>query len=480
MVPHFSSLLHFFEGLTSRLWDILAAALVLVGVVLTIRSRFVQFRYLPEMFAVFAKGFSRKSGGINSFQALILSIAGCVGTGNIAGVAIAITVGGPGAVFWMWVAALLGMATSYFECTLAQLYKVKGLEQGVYRGGPGFYILYGLKNRYFSSIYSIFLLLTYGFSFTAFQAFAISSSFHDSFHMQPTLTGVLLSIVILGVIFGGIYRITRVAEYLVPVMACGYIGVTLFVIAMNLDKIPHILNDIVTQAFGFHSVVGGGLGVIISTGIRRGLFANEAGLGGAPNVAAIARVDHPSEQGIIQSFSVFVNTIILCTCTALLILLSGIPYQGATDGAILTQIALSHEVGSWGKAFISTALFLFAFTTIIYNGYLGENALNFLRKGGFGKLGLSIYRLCLGFVVFVACIINLETILTFVDFMMGILAFINLTAIVLLSNEGLIIMRDYDAQRRKGTQHPVLSAKQLPLHNLPKDSPWFSLEEEKS
>src|SRR5690606_29322621 len=333
--------------LNDLIWSkLLIVMLIGIGLFLTIASRGVQFRYFGSMFRIFAEAFQRQPGQLSSFQALMLSVAGRVGAGNIAGVSVAIMFGGPGAVFWMWMVALVGMATSYFECSLAQLYKRREAD-GTYRGGPAFYIQHGLGMRWLGILVSVLLLVTFGFGFNAVQAHTVASSLHDTFGLPTYVTGVALMAVVGLIIFGGIKRIAGMADVLVPVMAFSYIGMALVVVGMNLSEVPATLALIVKSAFGLEPAFAGGIGAAILMGVKRGLFSNEAGLGSAPNVAAVAEVRHPAAQGIVQSLSVFIDTLLVCTSTALIILLSGIysPETAEVVGVVLTQTALAAVVG---------------------------------------------------------------------------------------------------------------------------------------
>ena len=444
--------------LNDLIWSkLLIVMLVGLGLYFTIRSRFVQFRYFGSMFRIFGQAFKRQPGQLSSFQALMLSVAGRVGAGNIAGVAVAITLGGPGAVFWMWMVALVGMATSYFECSLAQLYKRRQADGG-YRGGPAFYILHGLRQRWMAVLFSILLLVTFGFGFNALQSYTVASSMHDTFGVPTYISGVVLAIIMALIIFGGIRRIASIADILVPIMAFAYIGMALTVIGLNVEMVPDALALIVRSAFGLEPAFAGGIGAAIIMGVKRGLFSNEAGLGSAPNVAAVAEVKHPAAQGIVQSLSVFIDTLLICTSTALIILLSGIysPEAAEVAGVVLTQTALAAVVGEWGRVFISIALLLFVFTTLIYNYYLGENALGFFSDR---RAVIQGYRAVVIALVFWGSLQDLGTVFAFADLTMGLLAIVNLIAVALLFKTGLRLMRDYDAQVRAGIEQPVLNAK---------------------
>lgn len=439
--------------LNDLIWSkLLIVMLIGLGLFFTIASRFVQFRYFGSMFRIFSEAFQRQPGQLSSFQALMLSVAGRVGAGNIAGVSVAIMLGGPGAIFWMWVVALVGMATSYFECSLAQLYKRREPD-GSYRGGPAFYIQHGLKQRWLGIVVSLLLLVTFGFGFNAVQSFTVASSLHDTFGVPTLVSGIALTVVIGLIIFGGIKRIAQFADVLVPIMAFSYIAMALVVIGINAEHIPATFAMIFKSAFGLEPAFAGGIGAAIIMGVKRGLFSNEAGLGSAPNVAAVAEVKHPAAQGIVQSLSVFIDTLILCTCTALIILLSGV-YQPGADmaGVVLTQTAIAAVVGEWGRVFISIALLLFVFTTLIYNYYLGENALGFFSE----KRGpVLVYRVLVVILVLWGSVQDLGTVFAFADVTMGLLAICNLVALALLFKVGLRLMRDYDDQIKAGVESPV-------------------------
>ena len=445
--------------------DFLSGKLLIVLIVglggyFTIRSRFVQFRHFFHMFAVFRDSLRSSSGQLSSFQALMLSLAGRVGAGNIAGVGIAVTLGGPGAVFWMWVTALVGMASSFFECSLGQLYKRCDAE-GQYRGGPSYYIQHGLGKRWLGMIMAVLLLVTFGFAFNGLQSHAVTHSLNDAFKISPSYAGVGLAI-LLGLVFvGGIKRIAAVADLLVPIKTLVYIAVTLYVIGVQFEHVPHMLMTIVKSAFGMDEVFGGLIGSAIVMGVKRGVFANEAGLGSAPNVAAVAQVEHPVAQGVVQAFSVFLDTFVICTCTALLILLSGFYTPGFEgDGIALTQNSLAAVVGDWGKLFISVALALFVFTSILYNYYLGENSLRFLL--GENRKAIIGYRVLVLALILWGAVEDLGTVFAFADITMTLLAFVNLIALAMLFKIALRVLKDYDAQRKAGIKTPVFDSSQFP------------------
>ncbi|WP_425410199.1 alanine/glycine:cation symporter family protein [Hyphococcus sp.] len=450
-------------ALNDLLWSkILIFVLIPLGLWFTVRSGFVQFRFFGRMFSIFGDAFQHESDKPTSFQALALSIAGRVGAGNIAGVAVAITLGGPGAVFWMWVVGLLGMATSFFECTIAQLYKQ--LEpDGNFRGGPAFYIRRGLGKRFggaagiMAGVYSILLLVAFGISFNILQSYAASASIEGAFGVPPIATGAVLAILTGIVIFGGIGRIASVVEIVVPVMAVSYIALALFIVITRAADLPGVFSLIVTSAFGLNEAIAGGIGGAIMLGVQRGLFSNEAGLGSAPNVAAVAYVPHPANQGMVQALSVFIDTAIICTCTASIILLSGVDFMDeAADGVILTQAALDDHVGAWADDFIAVALLLFVFSSIMYNYFLGETALDFFFNDD--KRVFNIFKVVtLGLVLF-GSTRDLASAFGFANAGMGLLALFNLFALVLLFPIGLRVMKDFDRQLKQGLD-PVFDPK---------------------
>ncbi len=438
--------------LNDFLWgQLLIVLLIATGIFFTVVSRFVQFRYFGRMFAVLRGAMHHEKGHISSFQALVVSVAGRVGSGNIAGVAVAITLGGPGAIFWMWVIGLMGMATSFFECSLAQLYK-RAEPSGNFRGGPAYYLSHGIGQKGLAAIYSVLLLVTFGFGFNAVQAYVVATSVNASFGVPTWVTGLVMVVLLGATIFGGIKRIANVAEFIVPVMAVSYFACAILVIGMNITEVPGVLMQIVRSAFGLDSAIGGGIGIAVLQGVKRGLFSNEAGLGSAPNVAAVAYVPHPVNQGIVQSFSVFIDTIVMCTCTATIILLSDVYQPGAENvsGVTLTQDALASHVGAWGGGFVSVALLLFAFSSIMYNYYLGENSLNYFSEEN--KKLFNIFRVMVLALILWGSMQDLGTVFAFADVTMGLLAIVNLVGLVLMYKIGVRLLRDYDGQLKSGVQ----------------------------
>ena len=331
------------------LWTyVLIAMLIIIGLYFTIKTRFVQFGNLKEMFRLLGDGATaeKKEHSVSSFQAFCISTASRVGTGNLAGIATAIAIGGPGAIFWMWLIALIGAASSFIESTLAQIYKVK--DGHTFRGGPAYYMEKGLKKRWMGVTFALLITIAFGLVFNSVQANTITLSLNNSFGFNRAFIGALITIFTTIIIFGGVNRIAKVSSILVPIMAIAYIAVALFIVVKNIGEIPSVLKLIFENAFGINQIVGGGIGAALMQGIKRGLFSNEAGMGSAPNAAATATVSHPVKQGFIQTLGVFTDTIIICSCTAFIILLSDAPLDGTVKGIELTQIALNSQVGSWG------------------------------------------------------------------------------------------------------------------------------------
>jgi len=437
--------------------------LVVLGVFITALTGFVQFRYFKRMFRVLSsKNQSGDPNAISAREALLISVGGRVGGGNIAGVAVAITLGGPGAVFWMWAIALVGMATSLVECSLAQLYKRREPD-GAFRGGPARSIIHGLGEdyRWLAVLYAVCLIAAFGIGFNAFQGNTVGAV-QDSLGIERYITGGLLAVVAGFIVFGGIHRIAKAADVVVPIMAVSYILMALVIILMNIGSVPGVLATIFANAFGFEEAVGGGMGAAIAQGLRRGLFSNEAGLGSAPNVAATADVRHPISQGITQSFSVFIDTIFICSCTAFVILLGDVYTPGAegVDGIVLTQQSLVSHLGAWSQYLLSLMILLFAFSSIIYNYYLGENALTVITEN---PMAVQVLRVVVIAIVFIgATAPGATAVFFFSDPMMGILALVNLIAIMMLLPTCLRILRDFSNQLKSGIERPVFNPDDFP------------------
>jgi alanine or glycine:cation symporter, AGCS family len=453
-----------FDVINDLTWGFaLVPFLVVLGVFFTIASGFVQFRFFGRMFRVLKGNNDADPTKISAREALLVSVGGRVGGGNIAGVAVAITAGGPGAVFWMWAIALVGMCSGLIEATLAQAYK-RTTPEGDYRGGPASAIIHGLGENYrwLAIIYAVCLIASFAIGFNAFQGNTVAGAAQDSMGIPRYITGIFLAIATGIIVYGGIHRIAKVADVMVPVMAISYIGMALLIIVLNITGLPAVMTDIVSNAFGFREAVAGGMGAAISNGLRRGLFSNEAGLGSAPNVAATAYVRHPVSQGITQSFSVFIDTIVVCSCTAFIILLGNVYQPGVegVDGVTLTQQSMVAHVGSWAQYFLTAAIFLFSFSSIMYNYYLGENALNFMTKN---KIAIHILRIAVICIVLVGSVAPGATaVFSFSDPMMGILAVVNLLAITMMFPIALRLISDFREQLAAGINRPVFDPKKFP------------------
>ncbi|MGO0713448.1 alanine/glycine:cation symporter family protein [Bacillus subtilis] len=435
------------------IWDFLVYILVGLGLFFTIRFGFIQFRYFIEMFRIVGeKPVGNK--GVSSMQAFFISAASRVGTGNLTGVALAIATGGPGAVFWMWVVAAVGMASSFVESTLAQLYKVRDGED--FRGGPASYIQKGLGARWLGIVFAILITVSFGLIFNAVQTNTIAGALDGAFNVNKTVAAIVLAVLTAFIIFGGLKRIVAVSQMIVPVMAGIYILIALYVVITNITAFPGVIATIVKNAFGVEQVVGGGLGSIIIIGAKRGLFTNEAGMGSAPNAAATAHVSHPAKQGFIQTLGVFFDTFIVCTSTAFIVLLYSLTPKG--DGIQVTQAALNHHIGSWTPTFIAIAMFLFAFSSVVGNYYYGETNIEFIKTS---KTWLNIYRIAVIAMVVYGCLADFQLVWDMADLFMGIMALINLIVITLLSNVAYKVYKDYAKQRKQGLD-PVFKEKNIP------------------
>lgn len=443
-------------------WNFHSIIIVLVscGVYFTIKTRFVQFRMIGEMFRLLVesvpKGDSKHH--VSSFQAFSVSVATRVGTGNLAGVSGAIAVGGPGAVFWMWIIALIGAATAFVESTLAQLFKRRNGESFI--GGPAYYILHGMHNKWMSALFAVLITLTFGLSYNSIQSNTIAEALHNAFNFDPVIVGVVLTVISLVIVFGGLHRIARVSSILVPVMAIGYFLLAFVIVVMNYEKIPGVLALIVDNAFGIEQVAGGMVGVAMREGIKRGLFSNEAGEGSAPNVAATATVSHPVKQGLIQSLGVFTDTLLVCSCTAFIILLSGVYQPGCEAGIVLTQSALESQIGSSGKIFLAIAILFFAFSSILGNYYYGEANILFLTRK---RWVLEVFRVLSGGVmVMLGAVASLGLVWNFGEVCMALITLCNLIAIVFLGKYAFILLKDYRRQKSEGKKSPVFNKSMIP------------------
>ncbi|AGA21318.1 MULTISPECIES: alanine/glycine:cation symporter family protein [Bacillus] len=435
------------------IWKYLFYILIGLGLFFTIRFGFIQFRYFIEMFRIVGEK-PEGNKGVSSMQAFFISAASRVGTGNLTGVALAIATGGPGAVFWMWVVAAVGMASSFVESTLAQLYKVRDGED--FRGGPAYYIQKGLGARWLGIVFAILITVSFGLIFNAVQTNTIAGALDGAFHVNKIVVAIVLAVLTAFIIFGGLKRVVAVSQLIVPVMAGIYILIALFVVITNITAFPGVIATIVKNALGFEQVVGGGIGGIIVIGAQRGLFSNEAGMGSAPNAAATAHVSHPAKQGFIQTLGVFFDTFIICTSTAFIILLYSVTPKG--DGIQVTQAALNHHIGGWAPTFIAVAMFLFAFSSVVGNYYYGETNIEFIKTS---KTWLNIYRIAVIAMVVYGSLSGFQIVWDMADLFMGIMALINLIVITLLSNVAYKVYKDYAKQRKQGLD-PVFKAKNIP------------------
>ncbi|ALU41755.1 alanine/glycine:cation symporter family protein [Pseudoalteromonas rubra] len=464
----------FFNTISGLLWGhILIYLLIAAGVFFTLRLGFIQFTQFPYMIKVMANSRSGAKDGISSFQAFCTSLAARVGTGNMAGVAVALYLGGPGAIFWMWLIALIGMATSFAESALAQLYKTKD-DEGNFRGGPAYYMEYGLNKRWMGVLFSLCLILAFGLVFNAVQANSIAAAFEVAFDVPKYVMGLLLVCGSAFIIFGGLKTIARFAELAVPFMAIAYLLLAIVVCVMNASQLPDVFMLIINSALGFEQAAGGAVGYAVMQamiqGIKRGLFSNEAGMGSAANAAASAtpNPNHPASQGYVQMLGVFVDTIIICSATAALILLSNqlVPESGVT-GIQLTQAALVEHVGDWGAIFVAIAILFFAFTSIVANYSYAETNLLFLEHNH--PKGLFIFRACVLAMVMFGAVGELGLIWTLADISMGLMAIVNVVALFMLSGIVIWLAKDYRAQLKQG-KNPVFDPSQKPevLKTLPK------------
>ncbi|WP_027252137.1 alanine/glycine:cation symporter family protein [Photobacterium halotolerans] len=447
------------------LWGhLLVYLLVAVGIYFTFRLGFIQVRQFRHAISVLKKGKDVESG-ISSYQVFCTSMAARVGTGNMAGVAVALTVGGPGAIFWMWVMALLGMATAFVESTLAQVYKVKDVD-GQYRGGPAYYMEQGLGARWMGTLFSVCLIIAFGLVFNAVQANTITAALNHSFEIDRKYVGLVIVACSAFFIMGGLKSIAQASARIVPVMAVGYLAIACLIVIMNMSELPAAISLIVKSAFGWQEAAAGGVAYTIAqamqSGIARGLFSNEAGMGSAANVAASAtpNPNHPASQGFVQMLGVFADTIVICTASAAMIMLSGVMDQpDAASGIGLLQQALTNELGSWTTYFMAAAIILFCFTSIIANYSYAETNIMFLN--GNTKKGLFTFRIIVLAMVLFGSIASLPVVWNMADASMGMMALINIAALVLLSNLAIKVIKDYELQVKNG-QVPTFDRGKFP------------------
>ena len=456
---------------------ILLLLLVVVGVYFTIRTKAVQLRYLKDMFSQLTeKKHVQGERSISSFQALMVSTASRVGTGNIAGVATAIATGGPGAVFWMGLMAIIGAASAFVESTLAQIWKVRGKE-GEFRGGPAYYIEQALGKRWLGVLFAVLLILCFAFGFNGLQAFNATSSLEYYIPDYATngtaiACGIVLAVMTAFVIFGGAKRISVITSIIVPIMAVGYIGIAVWTTIANISELPKVFGMVLASAFDFQAIFGGFAGSVVMLGIKRGLYSNEAGMGSAPNAAATASVSHPCKQGLVQSLSVYIDTLLICTCSAMMVLVFYVQdpeAAAALNGMPLVQMAVSNSVGEVGIHFITFAIFAFAFSSLIGNYFYAENNLRFIK--GNSRALLFVFRIVCLCVIFYGAVNSFDLAWNLADIFMGFMAMVNLVAILLLGKWALKVLDDYTAQRKAG-KDPVFVADRIP--GLPKTECWHT------
>ncbi|MCF2570923.1 alanine/glycine:cation symporter family protein [Brevibacterium sp. UCMA 11754] len=453
------------DGIDSVSAYVLVAVLIPTGLYFTIRTGVIQVRMLPEMFRTLVEPGGRDSEGnrnISPFRAFSISAASRVGTANIAGVALAISLGGPGAMFWMWLTAIVGGATAFAESALGQLYKMK--DGPNFRGGPAYYIRHGMNMKWLGLVFAVIVAITYGIVFNTVQSNSIVDAVGTSFNVDDSnfaftaIAGVVIALGAYAIFAGGAKRISNVSAYLVPIMAGLYLIVGLIVVALNLGAVPDMIVTIFTDAFSMDSIAGGSLGSIMLIGVQRGLFSNEAGIGSVPNAAATASASHPAKQGFVQALGVYFDTILVCSITAFIILLSNPKYGSSGEGIQLTQTALSGQLGQWAIHFLTFAIFLFAFSSILGNYYYGEANIEHLTTS---KAALRVYQLIVMVSVFIGAIAALDIVWTAANIFMAIMALINLFALLMLSPLVFNLLKNYQEQRRQGLE-PIFRRGDLP------------------
>jgi len=443
----------FIQWANTLIWDhLLIYVLLGAGAYFTIRTRFLQFRRFGYFWSALSHSREGAGQGISGFQAFCIGLASRVGTGNIAGVAIALTLGGPGAIFWMWMVALVGMATAFIEATLAQLFKVQQPD-GTFRGGPAYYIERGLGSRLWGSVFAVLLIFTFGLTFNAVQANTIAETLNSAHGIPPLFTAIGLVVLAAPVLFGGMRAIARVAEWMLPIMALAYVALALVIIGLHVQKIPEVLSLIVRSAFGVDQAAAGAFGGVAAAllnGVKRGLFSNEAGMGSAPNAAATATVGHPASQGFIQALGVFIDTIIVCSATAFIVLASDL-YDPARPaeiaGATLTQASVAAQFGTAGMAFMTAVIFLFAFSSILGNYAYADGNLTYLGASAPMVQGFKVIVLL---AVAGGCLGELPIVWALADVAMGLMALVNLTAIILLGRWAFGALADYEQALPQG------------------------------
>lgn len=441
------------------LWNYLIIFILIgAGLFFTMTTGAVQIRMFKEMVRLVASGAGTKTNKnhVSSFQAFCVSTASRVGVGNIAGIAIAVVLGGPGAIFWMWVIALIGSATGFIESTLAQIYK-EPIAKGGFYGGPAYYIRYGLNSKFLSILFAILITITFGWIYNSVQANTLAASLH-TFGIDVTYTGIVVSVLLGLIIFGGIQRVAKISEIIVPIMAVLYIGTALFVVLMNIQEFPAMIHKIVSSAFDPYAAGGGFMGATMMNGIKRGLFSNEAGEGSVPNAAATAAVHHPVEQGLVQAFGVFLDTFIICTSSAFIVLIVGDYSITGLTGIALVQHNLEAQLGAWAPYAVTVFIIMFSFSSLVGNYYYGEININHLTDK---KYVLHLFRIGVVAMAFIGSIASLDLVWNLADLFMAFLVLTNVSSILRMGRTAGLALDDYIKQRKAGIQTPVFNRKVL-------------------
>ncbi|KAB7672041.1 alanine/glycine:cation symporter family protein [Bacillus sp. B1-b2] len=461
--------------LNGILWSTPVIYIVLiVGLIFTFISRFLQIRLVKEMIVLMFKGKS-SDAGVSSFQALSIALSGRVGTGNIAGVATAIAFGGPGAVFWMWFMAFIGASTAFIESTLAQIYKVK--HDGQYRGGPAYYIEKGIGSKWFAFLFAGAAIISMAILMPGVQSNSIAVGMENAFNIPTYITGILIVVLLAFIIFGGVKRIANVAQVIVPIMALGYILLSIIIVILNITELPSVLSLIFKSAFNLESTFGGMMGMAIAWGVKRGIYSNEAGQGTGPHAAAAAEVSHPVKQGLVQAFSVYIDTLLVCSATAFMILFTGMYNTESPDGTMIvnnvegveagpgyTQAAIDSIIPGFGSGFVAIALFLFAFTTIMAYYYIAETNLTYLLRNKNKRIYFDILKLVILVATFYGCTKTASLAWALGDVGLGLMVWLNMIAIIILAKPAIIALKDYETQKKQGLD-PVFNPEPLGIKN---------------
>ena len=459
-----------------------------IGLIFSLMTRFLQVRHIKDMIMLMFQGKSSEAG-VSSFQALAIALSGRVGTGNIAGTATAIAFGGPGAVFWMWTIAFIGAGSAFVESTLAQIYKVK--KDGQYRGGPAYYIEKGIGIKWYAVLFAIAAIVAMSMLMPGVQANSIAIGLDNAFGISPKITGIGLAVLLGIIIFGGVKRIANVAQYVVPFMAIGYVLVSLIIIFMNIGELPGVISLIFKSAFGVDSAFGGIIGAAISWGVKRGIYSNEAGQGTGPHAAAAAEVSHPAKQGLVQAFSVYIDTLLVCSATAFMILFTGMYNTQAEDKSFIvqnlpgveagpgyTQAAIENVIPGFGAGMVAIALFFFAFTTIMAYYYIAETNVAYLFGGKNNKWATLALKIVLLAATFYGAVKTAKLAWALGDIGLGIMVWLNMIAIVILYKPAMKALKDYEQQKKQGLD-PVFNSKKLGIKNAEYWETEYKVEDEK-